>query len=175
MRVQATVLALLLLLAVAVPVAAQRTTASIRGTVTDATGGVVPGADVTVKGTRHRLHPVDRHQHRRRLLVSRAAGRHLHGRGRAQRIQVGGRRRASRSTSRTCSARWTSSSRPARSPKRHRRVAAMAVKTIGGEVAGLVTGEQVRELPLNGRNFLQLATLMPGVSRATVSTPRIAA
>jgi hypothetical protein len=40
----------------------------------------------------------------------------------------------------------------------------LAVKTVGGEVAGLVTGEQVRELPLNGRNFLQLATLMPGVS-----------
>jgi hypothetical protein len=40
----------------------------------------------------------------------------------------------------------------------------LAVKTVGGEVAGLVTGEQVRELPLNGRNFLQLAILMPGVS-----------
>ncbi len=41
---------------------------------------------------------------------------------------------------------------------------ALQVKTIGGEVAGLVNGEQVRELPLNGRNFLQLALLMPGVS-----------
>ena len=41
---------------------------------------------------------------------------------------------------------------------------ALPVKTIGGEVAGLVTGEQVRELPLNGRNFLQLALLMPGVN-----------
>ncbi len=41
---------------------------------------------------------------------------------------------------------------------------ALQVKTIGGEVAGLVTGEQVRELPLNGRNYLQLALLMPGVS-----------
>jgi hypothetical protein len=40
----------------------------------------------------------------------------------------------------------------------------LAVKTVGGEVSGLVTGEQVRELPLNGRNFLQLAILMPGVS-----------
>src|SRR5439155_7851496 len=38
------------------------------------------------------------------------------------------------------------------------------VKTIGGDVSGVVTGEMVRELPLNGRNFLQLATLMPGVS-----------
>ena len=40
----------------------------------------------------------------------------------------------------------------------------LVVKTSGGEVAGLVTGAQVRELPLNGRNFLQLALLMPGVS-----------
>ena len=37
--------------------------------------------------------------------------------------------------------------------------AAVAVQTIGGEVAGLVTGEQVRELPSNGRNFLQLALM----------------
>jgi hypothetical protein len=41
---------------------------------------------------------------------------------------------------------------------------ALAVKTVGGEVAGLVGGEEVRELPLNGRNFLQLMLLMPGVS-----------
>jgi hypothetical protein len=41
---------------------------------------------------------------------------------------------------------------------------AIVVETIGGEVAGLVTGEQARELPLNGRNFLQLTQLMPGVS-----------
>ncbi len=41
---------------------------------------------------------------------------------------------------------------------------AVVVETIGGEVAGLVTGEQVRELPLNGRNFIQLTQLMPGVT-----------
>jgi hypothetical protein len=43
-------------------------------------------------------------------------------------------------------------------------VSAIQVKTIGGDVSGLVTGEQVRELPLNGRNFVQLTLLMPGVS-----------
>ncbi len=41
---------------------------------------------------------------------------------------------------------------------------AIVVETTSGEVAGLITGEQVRELPLNGRNFLQLTQLMPGVT-----------
>ena len=42
-------------------------------------------------------------------------------------------------------------------------VAAVAVKTVGADVSGLVTGEEARELPLNGRNFLQLTLLQPGV------------
>ncbi|HVS62696.1 MAG TPA: carboxypeptidase-like regulatory domain-containing protein [Thermoanaerobaculia bacterium] len=41
---------------------------------------------------------------------------------------------------------------------------AVLVQTVGGEVSGLIDGEQIRELPLNGRNFLQLTLLMPGVS-----------
>ena len=39
-----------------------------------------------------------------------------------------------------------------------------AVKTVGAEISGLVSGDQVRELPLNGRNFLQLTLLQPGVT-----------
>ncbi|MEM7353289.1 MAG: TonB-dependent receptor, partial [Acidobacteriota bacterium] len=42
--------------------------------------------------------------------------------------------------------------------------ASAPIETISGEVAGLITGEQIRELPLNGRNFTQLTQLMPGVS-----------
>jgi hypothetical protein len=41
---------------------------------------------------------------------------------------------------------------------------AYSVKTVGAEIAGLTSGEQVRELPLNGRNFLQLTLLQPGVT-----------
>ena len=39
----------LVLVAIAVPAVGQVTTASIRGTVTDTTGAIVPGATVTVK------------------------------------------------------------------------------------------------------------------------------
>ncbi|MCG8456034.1 MAG: carboxypeptidase-like regulatory domain-containing protein [Holophagales bacterium] len=44
------------------------------------------------------------------------------------------------------------------------RAETLQVETVGGEVAGLITGEELRELPLNGRNFVQLTQLMPGVS-----------
>src|SRR5260370_24136862 len=40
------------------------------------------------------------------------------------------------------------------------------VNTENAEVANVIDGNQVRELPLNGRNFVQLTTLMPGVSVA---------
>jgi hypothetical protein len=40
----------------------------------------------------------------------------------------------------------------------------VAVESQTGQVAGLVDGTQVRELPMNGRNFMQLTQLTPGVS-----------
>ena len=41
----------------------------------------------------------------------------------------------------------------------------IAVETTSGELTGLIEGAQVSELPLNGRNFMQLVTLMPGVAQ----------
>src|SRR3989441_1909984 len=41
----------------------------------------------------------------------------------------------------------------------------IAVETTNGDLTGLIGGSQVSELPLNGRNFMQLVTLMPGVSQ----------
>ena len=40
------------------------------------------------------------------------------------------------------------------------------IETQTGAVSEIVTGEQVRELPLNGRSFTQLTQLQPGVSAA---------
>jgi len=43
--------------------------------------------------------------------------------------------------------------------------AAALVDSASSEVGAIVQGRQVTELPLNGRNFTQLATLIPGVTR----------
>jgi hypothetical protein len=43
---------------------------------------------------------------------------------------------------------------------------AVQIQTETGTVGEVVTGEQVRELPLNGRNFVQLTQLQPGVAAA---------
>lgn len=40
------------------------------------------------------------------------------------------------------------------------------VQTESGTVGEVISGEQVRELPLNGRNFVQLTQLQPGVAAA---------
>jgi len=43
---------------------------------------------------------------------------------------------------------------------------AVQVQTASAEVGEVVEGTQVRELPLNGENFMNLVTLSPGVSKA---------
>lgn len=44
---------------------------------------------------------------------------------------------------------------------------AQAVETRSSDVSSLVTSKQVTELPLNGRNYAQLVTLVPGISPVT--------
>jgi hypothetical protein len=41
---------------------------------------------------------------------------------------------------------------------------AIQVETTSGDLTGLIEGNQVRQLPLNGRNFMELVTLVPGVA-----------
>jgi hypothetical protein len=46
------------------------------------------------------------------------------------------------------------------------------VQTTSGEVGNVIEGTQVRELPLNGENFMGLVTLTPGVSTANTFNSR---
>ncbi len=43
----------------------------------------------------------------------------------------------------------------------------VAVETTNASLGQVITSEQVADLPLNGRNFVQLATLTPGVTQET--------
>src|SRR5262245_55332384 len=152
------------LLLLSIPATAQRVTASIRGTITDSSGGVMAGTKVTVKNEATGL---------TRTATTNSAGNYAFAdlpTG-SYRIEVEAQGFKSEVRSKIVlnvadvrvvdvqlSTGELAETVIVESP-------AVAVKTTGGEVAGLVTGEQVRELPLNGRNFLQLGTLMPGVSQ----------
>ncbi len=152
-----------LLALLAVPAFAQRFTATIRGTVTDQSGAVIGGAKVTVKGEETGF---------TRTTTTNTAGLYTFAELPVGSYQItfdlAGFKSAvikgiglNVADAREVNAQLTTG---AVEEQVTVEAAAVQVKTIGGDVSGLVTGEQVRELPLNGRNFLQLALLMPGVS-----------
>src|SRR5262245_61011385 len=163
MRKQWVVWAASLVLMAAVPAFAQKITASIRGTVTDPTGAVVAGAKVTVKNEETGL---------TRTASTNAAGAYGFaelpvGSYRVD-IEQAGFKAASRSkiVLNVADARAVDIQLQTGdiSESVNVEVPAVSVKTVGAEISGLVTGEQVRELPLNGRNFMQLTLLQPGVT-----------
>lgn len=152
-----------LVLLLALPAVAQRITASIRGTVTDQTGGVMAGAKVTVtnEGTG----------------LTRTANTNEAGNYSFSELPVGSYRvevasEGFKSEIRSKIGVTVAEDRQidvqmqtgAVTETVNVEVAAVAVDTTGGDIAGLMTGEQVRELPLNGRNFIQLTLLQPGVT-----------
>ena len=152
-----------LALLVAMPAYAQKITGTIRGTVTDPTGAIIAGAKVTVKNEDTGLtrsgtttsdgiyafaelpvgsyrveveHPGFKAEVRSKITLNVADARAID-------IQL-----ATGDVTEVVNV----------------EVPAVAVKTVGAEISGLVTGQEVRALPLNGRNFMQLTLLQPGVS-----------
>ncbi len=152
-----------LILLFASPAFAQRFTASIRGNVTDPTGAVVTGAKVTLANEETGM---------TRVVTTNAAGNYSYadlpvGSYRVE-VELAGFKTAVRS-------KIVISVADVREVDVKLETGALtetvsveanpnAVKTVGAEIAGLVSGEQVRELPLNGRNFMQLTLLQPGVT-----------
>ncbi|HJR57937.1 MAG TPA: carboxypeptidase regulatory-like domain-containing protein [Vicinamibacterales bacterium] len=152
-----------LLLCTAGPALAQRSTASLRGTITDATQSILPGVTVTVTNVETGLV---------RTTVSNESGVYF-----VPELPVGRYTVAAELAGFKAASRTNVLLRVADEfavdfllqPGDVKEVVTVEasstpVRLVGGDVSGVVTGEMVRELPLNGRNFLQLATLMPGVS-----------
>src|SRR5919204_3758242 len=151
------------LLASAAPAFAQRTTASVRGTVTDPSKAVVPGATVTV---------TNRDTGLTRTTTTNAEGVYSVSELPVGRYTVSVELQGFKTATRTDIVLNVADdlkidfelAAGALSETVSVSAESTPVKTVGGDVSGVITGQQVRELPLNGRNFLQLATLMPGVS-----------
>jgi len=162
-RMIVTFVAALILAALPITAAAQRTTASVRGTVTDSSKALVPGATVTITNqdtgfARTTVSDSDGvftvtelPNGRYTIVVT------LQGFKTATRTEV---------VLNVADDRKIDFELAPGAVTEDVRVQADAtpVKTSGGDVSGVINGQLVRELPLNGRNFLQLATLMPGVS-----------
>jgi hypothetical protein len=151
------------LLLAAVPCFAQRSTGTIRGVVTDPSAAVVVGAKVTVKVAETGF---------TRSTDTNASGIYVFSDLPVGNYRIDVELAGFKSATRTKVALSIADDRVVNFQMETGAISEtvsveanlVAVKTVGGEVAGLITGQQVRELPLNGRNFLQLAMLMPGVS-----------
>jgi hypothetical protein len=142
---------------------AQRTTANLRGTVIDSTKAVVPGATVTVSNPDTGFS---------RTMTTNESGVYSFSELPVGRYQIKVELQGFKTATRTDIALAVADNREIDVELAPGAVSetvsvlseSTPVKTIGGDVSGVITGQQIRELPLNGRNFLQLATLMPGVS-----------
>ena len=157
-------LALILILALlAAPLAAQRFTASIRGTVTDPNGDALPGATVNLEGTETGLN---------RTTFTNPAGIYTFGDLPVGAYEVTVTLDGFNAAVVTDIALHVADVREVNAQLELGDVSemitveaeAIPVDTLSGEVSGLISGEQIRELPLNGRNFVQLTLLQPGVS-----------
>ncbi|MDE2979028.1 MAG: carboxypeptidase-like regulatory domain-containing protein [Acidobacteriota bacterium] len=157
-------LALILILTLlAAPLAAQRFTASIRGTVTDPNGDALPGATVNLEGTETGLN---------RTTFTNEAGIYTFGDLPVGAYEVTVTLDGFKSSVVSGLELNVADVREVNAALELGDVSdtitveaeAIPVETMSGEVSGLMTGEQIRELPLNGRNFVQLTLLQPGVS-----------
>jgi len=159
-------LLVVLLVCLSLPLAAQKITGTIAGLVTDQAGAVVSGADVTV---------VNNENGTTRSAKTSASGEYAIADLPAGTYNVSVKLANFReyiskgvqlfvSSTATVNATLTVGSA---SEQMTVEANAVQVETTTGAVGNVVEGNQVRELPLNGRSFAQLTQLMPGVSPAS--------
>src|SRR6266404_3163315 len=155
--------ALLLMLGASSAVQAQITTAALRGSVTDEQGAAIAGAEVTITNvdtgfTRTVTSAFDGEYNFPDLPLGTFKIRVTHSGFKASE-QIGIVLHASDSLVFNTVLKLGSVSEQVTVE-----ASAVQVETTNGELAGLINGQQVAELPLNGRNFMQLVLMVPGVA-----------
>ena len=158
-------LALVVVGLLSVPLVAQKTSGTIRGIVTDPSGAVVANLPVEIKNNETGL---------ARTVTTNAQGEYV-----APELAVGlytltvkapnfKESVSSNVDMHTSSTQTLNIQLQVGSTSEQVTVAAseVQVQTDNAALGEVVTGEQVRELPLNGRSFVQLTQLQPGVSAA---------
>ena len=154
------------LLCLVLPLAAQKFTGTITGTVTDASGAVVSGADVTVTNTETGA---------ARSIKTASAGEYSFpdlpaGTYDLRVKQANFKEYVSKGVQLFVSSTATVNVKlevGSASEQMTVEANAVQVETSTGAVGNVIEGNSVRELPLNGRSFTQLTQLMPGVSPAS--------
>lgn len=145
--------------------AAQRTTGTIRGTVADPSGAMIPGAEVVLHSEATGLERRTRSDDTGNFAFADVPpGRYrltVIADGFKQHVQTGVELSVAGHVVLTVALEVGTAVETVTVTSTQ-----FAVELTSGEVSGLIQGQQVRELPLNGRSFAQLTTLMPGVSPA---------
>ncbi|HEV2387050.1 MAG TPA: TonB-dependent receptor [Candidatus Acidoferrales bacterium] len=161
---RAWLVSLLLVLASAAPARAQVEGGTIGGTVTDASGGVVPGAEVTIQNTATGV---------ARVATTNQAGAYLvpnlvPGPYQLTAAAVGFQSRVVPNLVLTVGSQQTVDfvlTVGSQSQKVVVTGAVPAIQTANATMSGVVQSGTIVNLPLNGRDWTSLATLEPGVSR----------
>jgi hypothetical protein len=153
-------------LCVSLPLAAQKFTGTIRGTVTDPSGAVVPGADVTItdpaNGESRTVKTSDHGEYVFLELPASAYDLSVKQAGFKEYVSKGVVLNVSNTTTLNIEMSLGGATEQIVVESN-----AVQVETSTGAVGNVIDGTAVRELPLNGRSFAQLTQLMPGVSPAS--------
>ena len=157
---------ILLVLAVTIsPAWAQVTSATIQGTVTDSTGGVLPGVDITVTHLDTNSVRVGITDDTGRYRLPQLALGAYEVRAELAGFQTAIRQGLNLNLGQEAVVNLTLSVGEI-TEQVIVTGAAPLVETTNSEVSGLIDDRQIRDLPLNGRSFTELAVLQPGVVTA---------
>ncbi|HEY1263963.1 MAG TPA: carboxypeptidase regulatory-like domain-containing protein [Terriglobales bacterium] len=154
---------ILFLFATLISLHAQKVTSTIRGTVTDPTGAAIPGAEVTIRNQQTNATRTAKTGDTGEFVVPELDAGNYEVRVKQANFKEFVTKDVQLFVSST---QVINATLQVGSTSEQVTVEAnpVQVETTTGAVGNVVEGNEVRELPLNGRSFVQLTQLMPGVS-----------